>query len=281
MNMMQFSVDSEKCIQCGECAKVCPYMIIKHGPETYPHVDPERESMCIRCQHCLAVCKPGALSVFGIDPSSHRPLKGNLPSFRQMETLAMGRRSVRYYKDSVVEPDALDRLLCAAANAPTGVNNRQVGFSVVRDAETMRSMRADVYAALRKVVEQDALPPGKEWFAGISKVWEEKKIDVLFRGAPHLLVVSTPESGPTPQADGFIALSYFELLAQSMGLGTLWDGLANWMFTLIAPHLQARLGLPQGNVIVYCMVFGYPAVHYHRVVDHEDARLHEIRWTSG
>lgn len=52
--------------------------------------------------------------------------------------------------------------------------------------------------------------------------------DNLFRGAPHLLIASSPKTAPSPEADCFIALTYFELLAASMGLGTVWSGLAKW-----------------------------------------------------
>lgn len=67
--MLQLSVDQEKCIQCGECVRDCPYGIIQLAPE-FPEVVPEKEEQCIRCQHCLAVCSTGALSIFGKDPKT-------------------------------------------------------------------------------------------------------------------------------------------------------------------------------------------------------------------
>ncbi|MFW5488419.1 MAG: nitroreductase family protein [Desulfovibrio sp.] len=276
--MIDLTVDQEKCIQCGECAKDCPYSVIEFAPGNYPRVRADREDLCIRCQHCLAVCKPGALSILGIDPKQCRPLKGNLPTAEEVETLIMGRRSVRLYKSKPVDNASIDRLLSVAFNAPTGVNNRQVLFSVVRDRDVMDALREEVYLALAEAIKNGDIPAGKEFFAAISRAWETRGKDVLFRDAPHLLVVSAPEICPTPEADGFIALSYVELLAQSMGIGTLWNGFVHWIFTQIVPDLTRKLALPKGNNIVYCMSFGYPAVHYHRVVDHQDARIAEIRW---
>jgi nitroreductase/NAD-dependent dihydropyrimidine dehydrogenase PreA subunit len=278
--MIEFRIDEEKCIRCGECAADCPYGVIVQEPGELPRVNPEREGMCIRCKHCVAVCKPGALSVLGVEPEGLRPLAGNLPSGEQVETLVMGRRSVRRYKDRPVPDETMDHLLRVASNAPTGVNNRQVTFTMIRDAESMDAMREEVYVALREVVRREALPESMKFYANISRAWEDRRLDVLFRDAPHLLVVSTPAGGPTPKADGYIALSYFELLAQSLGLGTLWNGLANWMFTLLAPNLADKLNLPEGDEIVYSMVFGYPAVRYHRVVDHRDARISVVQWPT-
>ncbi len=117
-----------------------------------------------------------------------------------------------------------------------------------------------------------------EFFAGIVKAWD-KGTDVIFREAPHLLVVSVPKQGPTPAADGYIALSTFEILASSHGLGTLWDGFATWALVHIAPKVGARLGIPESHELVYVMLFGHPAVQYHRSVQRDqDANIQQLVW---
>ena len=45
---------------------------------------------------------------------------------------------------------------------------------------------------------------------------------MIFRGAPHLLVVSASPESVCPAEDVNLALAYFELMAQSAGLGTVW-----------------------------------------------------------
>lgn len=273
--MLQFSVDKDLCIQCGECAKDCPYMIIDMVDD-YPVVNPEKAEQCIECQHCFAICKPGALSIFGLDPADSTPLKGNLPDPAKFETLMMGRRSVRRYKEDPVDADLLDRIMETVRNAPTGVNRRTTLFTLVDDPKVMAELRTRTYAGLREMVEAGSLPPGLEFFEGISNAHEKNGVDILFRGAPHFLVTSAPKDGPSGMADGLIALTYFELLAASHGLGTVWDGLAKWALLSLVPDAGAMLGVPADHEVCYMMAFGKPAVKYHRTVQRPGGTVNKV-----
>lgn len=274
--MLDFKIDKEKCIQCGECERDCPYGIIEFSGG-YPVIIVDKEKQCIRCQHCLAVCSTGALSILGKDPDKSISLKGNTPSAEQMEVLIKARRSVRFYKKKPVEPETIAHLLDVVAHCPTGVNNRQLLFTVIEDQGTMGKLRRETMEGIRKAVEDKLLPQGLEFFEGILGAWDKGQ-DVIFRGAPHLLVVSSPKDGPSPEADTLIALSYFELMASSMGLGTVWDGLAKWALTAILPGMTQKLGIPENHIIGYMMVFGKPAITYHRTVQRGDAQVNRVIW---
>jgi len=101
-------------------------------------------------------------------------------------------------------------------------------------------------------------------------------VDVLFRGAPHLIVASVPAGVATPLPDCLIALSSFELLAQAHGLGTLWDGLATYAMRDLVPEARHTLGLPDDHLFGYAMLFGYPAVTYARTVQHPGPLVHRV-----
>ncbi len=274
--MLDFKIDQEKCIQCGECVRDCPYDIIELSGE-YPVVIRGKEEQCIQCQHCLAVCSTGALSILGKDPDHSIPIKDNLPSAEQMETLVKARRSVRFYKKKPVETETISHLLEVVSHCPTGINNRQLLFTVVEDQKTMEKIRFETMEGIRKAVQDSSLPQGLEFFEGILGAWNRGQ-DIIFRSAPHLLIVSSPKGGPSPEADTMIALSYFELVASSMGLGTVWDGLAKWALTAILPEMITKLGVPQDHHIGYMMVFGWPAIKYHRTVQRGDARINRVVW---
>lgn len=274
--MLSFHVDQELCIQCGECVRDCPYGIIELSGDV-PVIVAEREEQCIRCQHCLAVCGTGALSILGRDPARSIPLAGNLPTAAQMETLIKGRRSVRWYAPEPVEPAVIARLLEVVAHGPTGVNNRQLLFTIIEDQETMGALRQETMAGIRRAVQEKTLPPGLEFYEAILGAWDSGR-DIIFRGAPHLLVVSSPRGGPSPEQDTMIALAYFELLACSAGLGTLWDGLAKWALTAILPDMTKRLGIPETHAIGYMMLFGKPAVQYYRTVQRGEPRVNRVQW---
>ncbi len=273
---MELNIDSELCIKCGECVKDCPYRILEMV-DGYPAVNSEREEQCIGCQHCFAICKPGALSIFGLNPEKSLPLKGGFPEADKMKTLMMGRRSVRRYRQEPVDSELLADIFETVRMAPTGMNRRTTVLTVVDDLSVMDELRTRTYRGLRQAIEDGNLPDDMSFFEGFSKAYEENGIDVLFRGAPHFLVTSAPKDNRSGVTDGIIALSYFELLAASNGLGAVWDGLAKWALIAVAPEALELLGLPDNHEPVYAMAFGRPAVKYHRTVQRPGGAVRKVR----
>ena len=106
---LQFTIDQELCTQCGACVDDCPFHIIELAPD-YPALNPARAHHCIRCQHCLAVCPTGALSILGLNPDQSLPLPESLPAADQVAALIRGRRSIRQFR-----PEPLDPHLARAA----------------------------------------------------------------------------------------------------------------------------------------------------------------------
>lgn len=275
--MLSFTINQNTCTRCGRCAADClPGIITLDGG--YPVIATGKENSCLECQHCLAVCPTGAVSIFGKKPVESISLSGNLPTPEMMEALIKGRRSVRQYKDENVKPELLQRLLDVSCHAPTGCNARQVHFTVVDDRKIMAELRRETMEGLARLSREGRMPPEREFFNGFVQAWEEEGIDNIYRGAPHLIVASAPRDCPTPDADCLIALSYFELFAQSLGIGTVWAGLAQWTFTELVPELCGKLGIPENHKIGYIMAFGMPEVHYYRTVQREPAKVARVAW---
>ena len=62
-----FRLDKSKCTKCGKCIDTCSGMVIDFGRDGYPEMKEfERFGWrgCWKCQHCLAVCPQGAISIF-------------------------------------------------------------------------------------------------------------------------------------------------------------------------------------------------------------------------
>lgn len=274
--MLEFKVNQQRCTKCGQCVADCPARIIFQAPGAVPVIPADKEAACYRCQHCLAICPGAAVSILGLKPEGSRPLAGNFPDPGQLEILIKGRRSVRRYKEENLDPALLQQLLEVAWHAPTGVNSRSVRFTVVDDRSKLAGLRAEVMAGLTEVVKTQGLPPGREYFADFLRMWEEEQVDVIFRGAPHLLVASAPATVVTPLPDCMIALAYFELFAQANGVGTLWNGLAKWAISDLVPSARQSLGIPDDHHIGYVMVFGKPAVHYARTAQHGPALIQRM-----
>jgi ferredoxin len=272
--MIGFRVDEERCIQCGECEIECPAGIITL--EEFPTITDEES--CIRCQHCLAVCPTAAISILGKNPDESLALEGNMPDPARLVTLIKGRRTIRRYQQDELPSELIDELLDIACHAPTGVNDRGVLFTVVKDLGVMNSLKQEVMACLTQLKDQGQLPEGfiGQYLGGAVKVWQEEGKDIIFRGAPHLLVTSAPKDAPCPVQDTHIALTTFQLMAHARGVGTVWDGLF-MMVLALCPHLVSRLGIPANHILGYAMAFGTPAVVFHRTVQHGPAQVNVVK----
>lgn len=271
--MLDFAIDESRCIQCGECAADCPVRIIDVS-QGLPRIGEQRQGLCIRCQHCLAVCPTAALSILGVNPDESAEILPPAPD--GLENLIKSRRSVRRYRPEAVERAVLDRLMEAVAYAPTGKNERKVRFTLVDDPEVMARIRVLTMDGIRRAVDEDGLPDGMEFFAKFLTAWDQGR-DIIFREAPHMLIASSPREATSGEADPFIALSYFELMAASLGLGTVWCGYARWALQSVVPELGRRLGIPSDHRSMYVVMFGYPAVRYARAVQREVQGLHRVR----
>jgi nitroreductase/NAD-dependent dihydropyrimidine dehydrogenase PreA subunit len=263
---LRFAVDPERCTRCESCVVDCPSSIIRRQGDAVPSVAPEDEKNCILCQHCLAVCPEAAISIAGLRPENSRPITA-LPGLDQLDLLVRARRSVRQYREANVDPALIDRLLEATAHAPTGVNVRKLTFTVVQDRAVLHRLRDQLMQGLAEAAAANQVPAEAQRVSRIVLSRWKAGRDVVFRGAPHALFISSPPDTPCAQQDVVLALAYFELLAQSAGLGTVWCGYAHRLLDAL-PASKAQFQVPEGH-IYYAMLFGHPAVHYPRTVQRQ------------
>ncbi len=266
---VDFVVNKSKCIKCGLCAEDCTLGIIKM--DDYPEMVGGFAS-CIECQHCFAICPTGAISILGNVADDEKPLEVNL-DYEELKKLVIKRRSIRQYKNENVEKEVIKDLCKTALHAPTAKNNMKIHFSVVDDKAVLDKLREKVYDKLNEI----SLPEPELTFLKMI-VNKRKKTgkDKLFGGAPHMVIVSEPVDTPFKSVDSLIALSYFELLANAKGLGTLWNGILTMLFNNVLPELKKDLQIPENNKIVYVMVFGKPAVRYPRTIKKDPQNINII-----
>lgn len=95
----QFQVDRSKCVKCGRCVNTCSGMVLSLGHDGFPEMkefDRYGWRGCWRCQHCLAVCPYGAISILGKKAEdSLLPPPDEMGDY--MERLVVNRRSCRRY----------------------------------------------------------------------------------------------------------------------------------------------------------------------------------------
>ena len=273
MNTLNLRIDEAKCLRCGACAEDCPAGPLAMNSENgLPTVAEGGAERCLRCQHCLAICPVGALSIFGRDPDAAEANE-KLPAPGELLNLIRCRRSFRRYRRENLPSATMEKLLEMPAWVPTGVNDHRLRFSVIDDLAVMERFRR---SAGEKVLAAIAAggPAGERFARYRDRILAGD--DVIFRGAPHLIVVSSPADAPCAAADPVIALSYFELYAQSLGVGTVWAGIVTWILQAI-PALRAELGIPDDETVGYAMLFGPTDLKYPRGTLPEPVTLRRIR----
>jgi len=259
----KFKVDYQKCVKCGLCIENCPTKALDYDDYKSPKMDKPKN--CMECQHCFAICPVGAISIMDKYPE-------NSDSIRQINSddllnLIQSRRSIRNYKQENVNPETIQKLKDMLNFVPTGKNNHSLHFSFIENIDVMNDFRSKVNKTILEVFNKKPVQFLSKHFSNYEKVKNaiEKGNDVIFRGAPHLVVVSAPINSACPNQDGVIALSYFELYANSLGLGTCWCGYAHKAIKMF-PNFCEYLQVPQGYSPIYVMLFGYKNIEYKRTI---------------
>lgn len=267
--MKSITVDAAKCIHCGMCVRDCIVGCLAFDAEKIPRYIDGGEKICVACQHCMAICPKGALSFGGKNPAdSDVATYGNS---EELLRLIKSRRSVRAFKKQDVPAELLKKLVDMLAYPPKGGNVDSLHFSIVGTAEKMRAIEKLTYDTIRAIEKGSPV-------IEFCRDNYNKGIDFVYRGAPSMVAVSVNKSkaiAGCENADPIIALSYLELYAQSLGLGTLWTDAALSVANEL-PAVKAMLEIPDGFELNYIMLLGLPAVKYQRTVQREPANVQII-----
>lgn len=220
---------------------------------------------CWKCEHCLAVCPTGAVSIFGHRPEDSLTPVNTKEAAPMLDGLIANRHSCRRYQDRNVAPEVIDDMIHRLANAPNGGNKQQVEFTLIDDKEKMARFRQTVRKETERLAGQGIYPEGFDRASYEDmKRWEGTvRPDMLFCGAPHLLIPHAPAGQGEPVQDVLIAGTYFELLCASRGLGAVM-----LTFPLGAldrmPEVKEMLEIPGDHYVGMLIGFGYPEIRYAR-----------------
>jgi len=248
--------DSSKCIRCGICSEVCPVQIIDQEGDTLPSISEELYSMCRRCGHCEVYCPTGAVSsgYDGIYPD----MRADLPHFLEPQEIRdhlISRRTCRVFSERPVERKTLEDILGTVRYAPSGSNRQPVRWIILEGREKVAQVTCKVAEWMARIAEKDPENPMASFFGKAARAYQEGN-DPITRKAPNIILSIVPADNPWAQADSIIALSWFELLCQSYGIGTCWLGLVR-MPAREDPSILDHLYIPEGYELGFTMGFGY------------------------
>ena len=282
-----FKVDPSKCIGCGKCVNVCSGMVLelKDGAPVMKPFERFGWRGCWRCQHCLAVCPQGAISIFGKKPEDSLPPPP--PEMGEyMERLVVNRRSCRRFLDKNVEPKIITDILNAMAAAPTGGNAQGVEYTLIDDKDRVHEIWKAAYAKMDADAKRHIYTHSfSDFYYGKMKESEKtvRKGDLLFCGAPHLFIAHERCVGKWAEDSKVncnIATAYFELLCNAYGLGTIIMSYSAEVLNELAPEARAMLNIPKDHYTGLIVGFGYPEIVYARGVQKDRSRkLH--RWSDN
>ena len=296
-------IDREICIGCGECVRVCPQGTISM----------QNKKACITgdnsltCDHCRAACVSGAIAVSGIDESlsgfeSFQAERKWLPHGKYdivgLVNLMQSRRSCRNYLEKPVEQTLLNDLIKIGITAPSGSNCQMWSFNVLPDRATVEKFARRIkrfYENLNKTAEKSWLrfllklirKPELDWYyknhyqrvkEGLTE-WNEKGKDLLFHGAPAVILISSKRSASCPAEDALLATQNILLGAHSLGLGTCLVG-----FVVSAMNRDREIGdfvkLPEDESVYAVIAIGYPDEKYIYVAGRKPALIRTITLPS-
>lgn len=267
-----FQADHNKCVHCGLCQKVCNGAVIQFDPDGFPVLKSFEHfggDGCWKCQHCLAVCPTGAISIFGVHPEDCLE-KPDQNEGMEMVKLVDYRRSCRRYLDRDVDPEILDQILSAMENVPNGGNFMNVEYTVIDDRKLAARIRDTAFremeeAASRGIYASDITPAYYEQMKERAKI--TRKGDLLFSGAPYFFIAHADvHSSGEPLTNCIIADAYFEMLTGSFGLGTLIMSYAPVVLQEAAPEARKLMRIPESHCMPLIVGFGYPEIRYARGV---------------
>lgn len=272
-----FEIDREKCIACKQCINDCPTrdILLKDGKA---HI---KNEACIKCGHCIAICPVDAVSTDDYnmeEVKSFNKEEFSVESDRLLNFIKF-RRSTRNFKDKDVEKEKIEKIIEAGRFTQTSTNSQDVSYIVV--SEKLDELRNLAYESLKKKGEYILanLTPETKYLERYAKIWiymynaykeDPIKNDKLLFNAPKAIFVVSPS-----QVNGALASSNMELMTDALGLGTFFSG-----FLLVAAkdnkEIADLLGIPDSNLLVTCLVIGYPNVKYKRTVPRKEALINWI-----
>lgn len=253
------NVDESKCIKCEICSKACPTGALSID-ETGPTVI--NANNCIACGQCVAVCPHGALDNIK-SPIAEQIDIENFPviNSKTAENFLRSRRSIRCFKEMPVPKDKLLELINIAHYAPTASNSQGISYIIVESKKILEKAIKIIYEWMEKQLSL-------HWsFSRHVQTYKTTGMDTILRNAPHLIIATAPKDFKNGRENTISQLTYAELYATTIGLGSCWAGLFEFCaFSNYSP-LLSLLNISEDRIITGAVMVGYPKYAYKKLVD--------------
>lgn len=166
-----------------------------------------------------------------------------------LEQAIHSRRAVREYREESIGRPVLQKLIDAAIQAPSAVNEQPWLFTVVQDRGSLALISREAKAHLLTA------PPQNLALHRLHELRDDPNFDIFYR-APVLIVIASTTESRWAVENCALAAENLMLAACAEGLGTCWIGLSQgWLST---PAGKTALGLPADCLPVAPIIVGRP-----------------------
>jgi nitroreductase len=135
-----------------------------------------------------------------------------------------------------------------------------VAWTVLSGHDAVHRLAAGVLEWARALVEQKHPLAERFGFARFLAGWDKGE-DLILRHAPHVVLAHTPVADPTGPGAATIAVTYFQLAAEALGLGTCWAGYLQIALSM-SPGVVKLAGIPEGRQAHAATMLGYAKHEY-------------------
>lgn len=258
-----------RCPGCGECIRECSLQanaIERWEEGVRIHLD-----LCNRCGHCGAVCPNGCMDhpLAPMGPPAPQP-----PTPQQALEFLRTPRSVRRYRSQPVPRELMTQLLEAGRYPQTAKNTQGIRYLVLEGADKVQQVNL-LYCQIARSLPPDF--PNRDTILRPVLRQEQEGFDALFYGCPQLIFAVSAQDHPNWQRNAQFSLTFLSLMAPSLGLGTCWSGQLEKLACTreYMPDFARLIDLPDGMRICGCLMAGYPAVRFRRLVPRDPL---EVFW---
>lgn len=257
--MSLITVNEEKCIKCGMCVVECPTGVLKLEADGPKEVNP---NACLECGHCVAVCPKEAID----NEKSPLAMQNEIGEIKKLnpeeaKNFIRTRRSIRSYKNMPVEREKLLQLVDVAHLAPTASNSQGVSFLIVDDKKRIE-------LAVEECINWfDSNETLSKMLAGMISGYKKNKVDTILRDAPSIILTLADKDLRNGRENSILSLSYLELFAPSLGLGSCWAGIFEICALNDNSPMYKLFNIPENKKITGVVMVGYPKHSFKRFTE--------------
>ena len=271
----------DNCTKCLKCVRDCPSdaIDIEHGTIN---------NNCIHCGHCVAICPES--TVFP-DTNPINKLHSTTFSSTDFQHLSASVRTCRSYHKKEVDDETLKLLIENMKHYPSASNSRPVEISIIKTKEIIQKLNHQTAQKLinaLRIITSPVLRPIYRFIApnyNLSRLINYKNQFIarqtqessqVCHNAPAVLLFHAPVTKyGMAGADSYIWCTYTSLYANTLGLGTCFNG-----FIVKAMErskaIRKEFMIPANHMVYAALLVGHPKVKYTNEAGREKPKVKYI-----